>query len=268
MHLQSLSVNDVQNWVEHIIDPQRLLLAWQAPDQFGDRFRWAVGEITRDEGNYTFRYLRGTQFESLNGGRTESELTALGYRGYPAFKRRQIVHTHNVVALFLRRVPPRGRSDFKDYKELFRLRAEMEVSDFALLGITEAKLPSDGFSLVDPLDDGSLPRELLLEVAGHRYYRNLLPRRPIVGESVEFVPEPDNIKDPNAVKVRIDEQCMGYVNRLQSNAFLRWVAQGRVTAIVERINGSTDRPRVFIFARIAPFKANGNDSIKAAETEK
>src|SRR5262245_960870 len=148
MHSQSSLVIDVQNWIEHVVDPHRLFLAWQAPDQFGDRFRWAVGEISRDESNYTFRYLQGAEFESLNQGRTESALAALGYRGYPAFKPRQTVHTQNVVGPFLRRVPPRGRSDFNDYKEQFRLRPDIEISDFALLGITEAKLPSDGFCLV------------------------------------------------------------------------------------------------------------------------
>jgi hypothetical protein len=252
MHSQSLLVNDVQNWIGHVVDPHRLFLAWQAPDQFGDRFRWAVGEITREESSYTFRYLQGAQFEKLNQGRTESGLTALGYRGYPAFKPRQIVHTQNVLAPFLRRVPPRGRSDFSDYKEQFRLRADTEVSDFALLGITEAKLPSDGFSLVDPLNDETLPRELLLEVAGHRYYRNLMPRPPLVGENVEVLPEPNNKHDPNAIMLLIDDQCVGYINRLQAKAFSRWIPQARMTAIVERVNGNADRPRLFIFVRVDP----------------
>jgi hypothetical protein len=258
MHSQNLLVNDVQNWVEHIVDPRRLFLAWQAADQFGNRFRWAVGEITRDGSNYTFRYLQGAEFENLNQGRRESELSALGYRGYPAFKPRQIVHTHDVIAPFLRRVPPRGRSDFNAYKEQFRLHADTEVSDFALLGITEAKLPSDGFSLVDPLDGDTLPRELLLEVAGHRYYRDLLSRPPLVGERADLLPEPDNKFDPNAVKVLIDDQCAGYVNRLQAKAFLRGLSQARTTAVVERVNGKADNPRLFIFVRISPFKTNGS----------
>jgi hypothetical protein len=258
MHSQGLLVTEVQNWIDHIVDPSRLLLAWQAPDQFENRFRWAVGEITRDESKYMLRYLQGAEFESLNQGRTEPQLRALGYRGYPAFDPGQTIHTSNVVPAFLRRLPPRRRSDFKDYKEQFRLRAERDVSDFALLAVTEAKLPSDGFCLVDPLDDDSLPRELLLEVAGHRHYRNALPRPPLIGESVEFLPEPDNIKDPNAVIVRIGEQCIGYINRLQTKAFLRWIAQGRVTGVVERVNGSTDWPRVFTFVRVAPCVSNGN----------
>jgi hypothetical protein len=245
-------VTDVQNWIEHVVDPQRLFLAWQAPDQFGDRFRWAVGEISRDEGNYTLRFLRGPQFEGLNQARTESQLDALGYRGYPAFSPRQVVHTQNVLAPFLRRVPPRGRPDFNEYKEQFRLRPDTAVSDFALLGITEAKLPSDGFSLVDPLEGEALPRELLLEVAGHRYYRKLLPQPPLIGQSVEIVPEPDNKHDPNAVKVQIGGLCVGYINRLQAKAFSRWLSQARVTAVVERVNGNSDKPRLFIFVRVTP----------------
>lgn len=262
MRSQSPWVNEIKNWIQHVVDPRRLLLAWQAPDQFGDRFRWAVGEIRRDNGDYSFRYFRGADFEGLNRGRTEADLAAHGYRGYPVFDRRHTLHSRNAIASFLRRVPPRGRADFRDYQQQFRLKADLEISDFALLGITEAKLSSDGFSLVDPLDDVSSPRELLLEVAGYRYYRDRLPRVPVVGESVEFLPEPDNIKDHNAVQVRINQHCVGYVNRLQSTAFLQWVAQRRVAALIERINGDPDRPRVFMFVCISPSSVNGSASLE------
>jgi hypothetical protein len=252
MHSLSLLEPNVQNWIEHVWEPKQLLLAWQAPDHFGNRFRWAVGEISREGDNYALRYLQGSEFESLNQGKTVPELLALGYRGYPAFDPRQIRHAQNVLPILMRRMPPRGRADFSDYKRLFRLPPDTSVSDFTLLGITEAKLPNDGFSLVDRLDGTAPHRELLLEVAGHRYYHSNLPRGNVVGDPVALVPEPENKFDRNAVMVRFHGLCVGYINRLQTDTFSLWLSERRVTGVVERVNGNPQRPRLFIFVRVVP----------------
>src|SRR5438477_12732781 len=105
----SLLVRETRNWLQHVCEPTRLILAWQAPDQFRDRFRWAVGEIAKEQEDYAFRYVEGQEFEMLNQGKKINDLLRLGYRGYPAFDTRQIRHTHKVLAAFLRRLPPRGR---------------------------------------------------------------------------------------------------------------------------------------------------------------
>ena len=65
-----------------------MYLAWQAPEQFRVRDRWAVGvlRVQPDSDLVTFRYLRpGPEFESLNGGRPSDQMLPLGYAGYPAF---------------------------------------------------------------------------------------------------------------------------------------------------------------------------------------
>ena len=241
---------ELQNWIEHVVEPRRLVLAWQAPDQFKERFRWAVGEISQTENDYLFRYFEEAEFQSRNQGKTISAIQELGYRGYPAFNPKQNRHTQNVLAPFLRRIASRGRGDFDSYRSYFRLPAKIAVSDFTLLGITEAKLPGDGFSLVDQLENTEASRELYLEVAGHRYHRSNLPNRDILGEAVEFVREPENLFDQNAVMVQLNGNCIGYINRLQTNAFARWIVERRVSGVVERLNGDSDRPRLFIFVRV------------------
>jgi hypothetical protein len=145
--------SDVTNWIKSICEPKKLILAWQAPDHLHNRYRWAVGVITPAEGHYNFRYLSpGSEFERFNHGKKYASLLDLGYKGYPAFNSRTSEHTHGVLEAFLRRVPPRSRPDFERYRQNFRISPDVKLTDLGLLAVTEAKLPSDGFSVVDMLD--------------------------------------------------------------------------------------------------------------------
>jgi hypothetical protein len=240
------------NWIERLPEPERLYLAWQAPDHLGDRFRWAVGVIEKSDDGALLRYLQSdAEFTSLNHGRTLDQLYALGFEGYPAFKIRKLIHTDRVVETLMRRLPPRNRSDFLDFRRQFRISDNVELSDLALLAQTEAKLPSDGFSVVDPLDPETRDCDLMLEVAGVRY--NVDPEYQLdkhLGFAVFLVPEPDNPHDRNAIQVIIDGKRIGYINRLQAATFRKWLSTRSVGAVLERVNGSRERPRVFTFVRV------------------
>jgi hypothetical protein len=242
------------NWIEHIAEPKRLLLAWQAPDHMEDRFRWAVGRIEKNESaEWSFSYLRpGGEFEGLNDGRQFEDLFALGFEGYPAFSLKRREYEGDAVGVFLRRLPPSSRPDFSDYCRQFRIQPESVPSGFSLLGLTEAKLPGDGFSIVDPLDGDVSRCELMLEVAGFRYYADEAKDLLKIGATVSLVPEPDNERDANAIKLCIRGQTVGYVNRLQTRAFHQWLQEKRVDVVLERLNGKPDHPRAFLFVRVHP----------------
>jgi hypothetical protein len=241
----------MENWIYQICEPQQLYLAWQAPDHLGDRFRWAVAVIRLNGDTGTLRYLApGGEFESLNQGRSFEKALNLGYRGYPAFRLRPTEHIVGVLETLMRRLPPRSRPDYEDYQRQFRIAPEASPSDFALLGATEAKLPSDGFSIVDPLDAEAQHCDLMLEIAGFRYYAGQITFALEVGEPVEISPEPQNEKDPGAVQVHARSERIGYINRLQAPTFLKWLAQRQVTCVIERLNGLGSRPRAFMFVRV------------------
>ncbi len=121
-----------------------------------------------------------------------------------------------------------------------------------MLAATEAKLPSDGFSLVDPLEPSIAECDLMLEVAGFRYYKKDLDFPIAVGQRVQLRHEPTNEKDPNAIALLIESHTIGYINRLQTSTFLKWIDQRSVTAEIERLNGSQNKPRAFIFVRVRP----------------
>ena len=239
------------NYIKNIVEPRRLLLAWQAPETSdSNRTRWAVGEIIARDGSFALNYFDLAEFARYNDGSLQA-IVEMGYVGYPAFKIKKKVHSIGVLEAFMRRIPPRTRSDFSQYQYHFRISENLTVSDFAMLALTEAKLPSDGFSIVDPFDDELSQRELVLEVAGFRHYADAnLVSANLLGQRVEFEHEPENVRDVNAIRILLDGQRIGYVNRLQTRPFHRWLRENRVCAVVERLNGDISRPRAFIFVQV------------------
>lgn len=244
---------EMENWIENISEPKKLILAWQAPDHMKDRFRWAVGLLERSDGRETMRYLDpGVEFEAFNQGRTFEQARSLGYDGYPAFTLRRHLHDEGVISTFLRRLPPRNRADFDHYMRQFRFPVGSNPTDFALLGYTEAKLPSDGFSLVDPLDPGVNACELMLEVAGYRYYVAGNPIGIGIDHPVDLRAEPHNPHDAGAVSVHVGDRKIGNINRLQAPTFLAWLKARRISGTIQRLNGKPDHPRAFLFIRVMP----------------
>ncbi len=241
--------------IKYLAEPKQLLLAWQAPDHLRDRHRWAVGVFDLTGTDSTFRYVtEDAEFRALNGGRGRGELVALGFLGYPAFSTLRSLHTQGVLQTLMRRLPPRNRSDFGAFLMLFGFTPDANPSDFALLSYTGAKLPSDGFSIVDPLDKDTLQADLITEIAGTRHH--------LAGEKltappeaqVTLTPEPENKFDPEAIRVDLGLKCIGYINRLQSGTLLHWLKTRSVVSSIYRLNGSVESPKVFIFIKIRPLK--------------
>jgi hypothetical protein len=237
-------------------EPVRLILAWQAPDPEKDRLRWAVGELSSTTGVATFSYYDGDEFARLNSGRSQDELWAAGFRGYPAFDVRNTlsgVFSDGVLEAFLRRVPSRSRTDFPRYLEHLRVRSPAGLGPFALLAVAEAKLPSDGFSLVDPLDPAADRRDVVFEVAGHGHYRD--SRAGLSEEqAVRLARDPTNAHDAYAVRVEADGRLIGFVNRLQAPAVGRWLDARAVSASLLRLSGTPERLRAFVFLRVRPLQ--------------
>jgi hypothetical protein len=123
-----------------------------------------------------------------------------------------------------------------------------------MLGLTEARLPGDSFSLIDPLDPEAKACDVVVELTGHRHY--LANRQSFfVGQSLALVPEPENKFDVDAIRVEGAGQTAGYINRLQARSILRWIERGVVDAHLLRLNGSHDRPRAFAFLRARQTRA-------------
>jgi len=241
------------HFIEHTFSPTRLLLAWQAPDgENCDRSPCVIGELRDQDGVVSFRYLTDTE--------DFRRAVNLGFVCYPAFRKLHGEYTDGVIDSFLRRLPPRSRGDFPQFLEQWRLPATVGLSHFALLAYTGAKLPSDGFSVVWPLDEVAAPGEVLLEVAGFRY-QDMGVNDVVIGAPVHFVLEPENAHDNKAVRMEMAGRRIGYVKRLQRNAVSSWLTRYDVRATLERFNGTPDRPIIYVFCRLTERRPISRPSI-------
>lgn len=233
------------NFIEHIFAPARLLLVWQKP-QGGGLF--TVGELRNHNGTVTFRYLSGTDdFRAAQEN---------GFSCHPAFPLREEEYNEGAIDPFMRRLPPPSRADFAKYLEQWRLPPATVPSDFALLAYSGAKLPSDGFSVVWPLEEVTAPGEILLEVAGFRYQQVALDELEI-DMPVTFSPDPDNEHDHKALQMEVNGRRIGYVKRTQCGAVRDWLGRYDVNARIERFNGTSKRPIVYVFCRLSPQTSLG-----------
>lgn len=246
----------MDTFIEHIVEPGKLLLAWQAPDHMSNRRRWAVATVDVASDVWLLRYFSQEEFSAANGGALLSDLLKLGFEGYPAFARktRRFEFDSGVREAFMRRLPPRSRTDFADYVRRFGFKDAENISDAALLAYTEAKLPSDGFSLVGELERSLLVGDLILDVAGTRYqdFGDCCPARP--GDLLTLRKEPTNDHDPSAIEIYWQKVKIGYVNRMQAPTVGYWMDHRDIHLIVQRVNGRTGSPKVYALLRVRPAK--------------
>lgn len=229
--------------IEHLVEPHRLLLYWQARES-KMRSRYLVGELVKRDNNVVLVYALDSS--------EMAEAKLLGFRGYPAFSMRQAEHNHQVLEAFTRRLPPRSRRDFGRYLELRAIPEDANISDFALLGYSGAKLPNDGFELVHPFDNPPETFEVLIEIAGFRHESQLEATDLPVGSSIQLLPEPENPVDASAIRIDSTGHKLGYVPRGHLDMLHRMLEEGAtLEGEVFRINGTSERPLVYVLTRIS-----------------
>jgi len=231
-------------YIEHIIEPDRLLLSWQPPrDSEHPRTRMFVAELLRNGNDADLTYL----LESDD----YKNAMSMGFGGYPGFSIEKVKHS-NVLAAFMRRLPPRSRNDFGRFLTALRLNADVKdnISDFALLGYSGAKLPGDGFCVINTFENAQAPFEFLTNVEGYSYYKKKISYDVNIGDSLGFNFEPDNKFDNNAVAIMLDENKIGYVCRGLNCSFAKWIKKGlSLQASIERINGTKDKPKLYALVK-------------------
>lgn len=226
--------------LRHLVEPERLLLTWQPPDENApSRTRRVVGEVlpNADRTSAVFRYLGGSA--------DFARALELGFRGFPAFKMDHGPASDGVLDAFWRRLPPRKREDFQDFLHQHWLPYPFPLSDFALLGYTGAKLPSDGFALVPVFSPADLPCEYIMEIAGTRYIADKDLAAVQLGDVLDVVRETDNPVDVDALAIHHSGKAIGYVNRAMRPTFYAWLEAGTMEITVVRKNGKPSRPLIY-----------------------
>ena len=160
---------------------------------------------------------------------------------------------HNVLDAFMRRLPPRTRGDFSQYMEGLRLKPDTQLSDFALLGYSGAKLPSDGFSIIHPFNGADGQFEFLLEAAGFRHIQKKHDEIKI-NDKASFVKQFNDATQEEAIHIMVAGKHIGYVNQGLLPNFFEWLNSGRIEdAWIEKINGTPEKPTVYLYVKVSPM---------------
>lgn len=229
-------------FIEHIIEPTRLLLAWQSSDE-QHRTRYIVGKLDRVGDEVNLSYLVDTE--------DFCKAQSRGFDSYPAFQDVDRAH-HNVLDAFMRRLPPRTRGDFSQYLEGLRLKPGTQLSDFALLGYSGAKLPSDGFSIIHPFNHVESACELLIEAAGFRHIKKKHGIEINMDAPATFSKEFNDATQAEAIHISVDGKHIGFVNRGLIPTFLDWMNSERIVgAWIEKINGMPGKPTAYVYVKVS-----------------
>jgi hypothetical protein len=175
-----------------------------------------------------------------------------GFQGHPAFGLGQAVHHNSVIEVMSKRLPPRSRNDFALFLYKHGLSNNPQMSDFALIGYTGGRLPADGFSFEIDFSIELAPYEFHMEVAGFRYYEGMKwEMDALLNQPIQFVREPTNPHDTNAVQIFVGQTKIGYVPR----SYAPWLGTItnylRTMGVVSRIEGSPVHPHVYVYLSIA-----------------
>jgi hypothetical protein len=229
------------NVIENIFEPSRLLLVWHHTNSDAPRQRRVVGELIRSGEDAAFRYLKDT--EDFKAALNE------GFFEFPAFADKDgNDYQYGALDVFMRRLPPRKREDFKEYLAQYSLPTSFTGSNFALLAYTGARLASDTFELCPDLTDAKAPVDFVIEVSGVQHYVS----DEIVlceNDDVFFVPELDNQFDSNAVKVMYNDNTIGYVNKALSKSFSHLMRSGVVRGKILKSSFQKKRPRLVVLVK-------------------
>ena len=223
------------------IEPNRLKVVWQSGGS--DRSKYVVGELVRAGGRVSLSYfLDSEQF---------FRAFAAGFRGHPAFPMRNPCHHENVLEILARRLPSRQRNDFYLYLVRHNINPNVSISDFALLGYTNGKLPSDGFSFVIDFRFQELPLVFPIEISGFRYHGGMsIPTENLLKSYVTFHHEAENPYDPYAISVASDGIVLGYVPRYYAEDLRKWHHWISLSGFIDRIEGPPKKPEVHVMLHI------------------
>lgn len=224
--------------IDHIFEPNRLLLVWTSATEGVPRNRRVIGELVRNDNTYSFRYLKDTP--DYHAAVNE------GFISFPAFTINGSDAFDNALAPFMSRMPPRKRQDFSKYLAQYGLPSNFDGSDFSLLGYTGARLASDRFELCPDLSSAVAPIDIVLDVSGTEY--NKVAHKISDEMHVDFVPEPDNLYDQNAIAVMTVHGRIGYVSRALSQGFGQLLSHSKVSGTILSVGETDERVKILVLA--------------------
>ncbi len=236
--------------IEHIKDPARVLVIWQRPDanvKGGTGDRYVVGEVRRDDGRVYLQYYDNAD---------TAQARELGFAGFTSFPvSNGMMYNGSVETVLAKRLAPTSRSDYADYLLSHRIDPAHadKLSVLGLLAYTGGKLAGDGFSFAHTFDDAAPPFDFTCEIAGFRHHAGMQHFAPLTlldGKEVQFVPDPTNIKDKDAIAIMCEDVLLGHVPKGLRTVMRGLMEAHSVTGHITRLNGTPDRPCVMVLVQV------------------
>jgi hypothetical protein len=227
--------------IENIFEPSRLLLVWHHTNSDTPRHRRVVGELIRQGDDAAFRYLKDT--EDFEAALDE------GFFEFPAFADKNGQESQlGALDVFVRRLPPRKREDFKEYLAQYNLPSNFSGSAFSLLAYTGARLASDTFELCPDLSDAKAPLDFVIDVSGIQYHIDGKVQF-LEDDEIFFKEEPENQFDHNAIKIIHSGHMIGYVNKALSPSFSRLLKTGKIKGTILKFSMQKNTPKLLVLVR-------------------
>lgn len=204
---------------------EELWLIWKDSTS---RRRYKIGSLIKENNRYIFNYVN----PELDDART------VGFKYFPGFE--DLKRSYESDTLFtniLTRLPNETRPDYLEILNCYNL--EKDSDDFDILKATRGRALTDNYEFVRAFD----PSKIEFDVAGTSHCSDVEECKNYlkVNKKLYLDPEPENLKDPNAIKIIFKENDksyhLGYVPRYYCKELLAELEKGtQYSAMIQSLN--------------------------------
>ena len=192
------------------------------------RRRYKIGSLIKENNRYIFNYVN----PELDDART------VVFKYFPGFE--DVTKTYQNDSLFtniLTRLPNDTRPDYLEILNSYNL--EKNSNDFDILRATRGRTLTDNYEFVPAFD----PSKIEFDVAGTSHCSDVEECKQYlkVNKKLYLELEPENLKDPNAIKIIFKENDklyhLGYVPRYYCKELVAELKKGtEYSAMIQSLN--------------------------------
>lgn len=170
----------------------------------------------------------------------------LGFIHFEGFPNTEKEYSENVIEIFGQRLMRTDRSDLKEFYDFWNVDLSKKEDKYYMLAFTQGLLPTDSFEFLADFN----PKQGLTFVTEITGLTEAKLDLDIVkkGDILNYKLEPDNVFDPNAVKVYKGKIYLGHIKLIHCNVFHKTKKQFDLT--VQEVEKNGVLKRIFIKASL------------------
>lgn len=204
---------------------EELWLIWKDSTS---RRRYKIASLIKENNRYSFTYVN----PELDDAKT------VGFKYFPGFEDlKKSYESDTLFTNILTRLPNETRPDYLEILNCYNL--EKDSDDFDILKATHGRTLTDNYEFVPAFD----PNKIEFDVAGTSHCSDVEECKNYlkVNKKLYLDPEPENLKDPNAIKIIFKENDksyhLGYVPRYYCKELLVELKKGtQYSAMIQSLN--------------------------------